>query len=92
MYLLEGVSALTANQYRAALDSNSPVQMIRLGRGDEVKREALRGTARVAEQGGDEYRIAARDVRRFVIANAAAIDLRKVEKFWFIELLAGGTA
>jgi hypothetical protein len=46
-----------------------------------------RGTARTVAQGGDEYWIHRRDVRRFVTENAAAIDIRKVEKFWFIELL-----
>ena len=48
-----------------------------------------RGTARVEAQGGDEWWIRRRDVRRFVVDNAAAIDLRKVEKFWFIDLLGG---
>jgi hypothetical protein len=46
-----------------------------------------RGTARVAEQGGDEYWIHRRAVRKFIIENIAAIDVRKVEKFWFVELL-----
>lgn len=47
-----------------------------------------RGTARVAMQGGDEWSIHYKDVRRFVIENAAVVDIRKVDKFWFIELLA----
>jgi len=51
-----------------------------------------RGTARVAEQGGDEYWIHRRDVKKFVVENAAAVDVRKVEKFWFIELLTQTTS
>ena len=51
-----------------------------------------RGTDRVAAQGGDEWWIHRRNVRAFVIDNVAAIDIRKVEKFWFVELLAGGAA
>lgn len=46
-----------------------------------------RGTARVEQQGGDEWWIHRKNIRRFVIENAAAIDIRKVEKFWFVELL-----
>lgn len=37
-----------------------------------------------------EYRIRAADVRRFVIDNAAVVDLRKVDRFWFIDMLGGG--
>jgi hypothetical protein len=51
-----------------------------------------RGTERTAAQGGDEYWIDVRDVRRFVIENPHAVDLRKVDKFWFIDLLAIGGA
>jgi hypothetical protein len=43
----------------------------------------------VAANGGDEYWIHRHDVRAFVVANVAAVDLRKVEKFWFVEMLAG---
>lgn len=37
----------------------------------------------------DLYRIHRNSVRRFVSENAGAIDIRRVEKHWFIELLAG---
>ncbi len=47
-----------------------------------------RGTARTDQQGGDEWWVHRKDVRRFVIDNAAAVDVRKVEKSWFIDLLA----
>lgn len=49
-----------------------------------------RGTARTEQQGGDEYWIHRRDVRAFVIENVSVVDLRKVEKFWFVELLVSG--
>lgn len=49
-----------------------------------------RGTARTAAQGGDQWWIHRRAVRQFVVDNAAVVDLRKVDKFWFIDLLAGG--
>lgn len=34
------------------------------------------------------YRIHWADVKAFIIDNAAAVDLRKVDKFWFIDLMA----
>lgn len=37
----------------------------------------------------DIYRIHHKAVRRFVIENAGAIDVRRVDKIWFIDLLAG---
>jgi len=49
---------------------------------------ARRGTERVASQGGDEWWIHRRDIRTFIIENVAAVDIRKVEKFWFVDLLA----
>lgn len=49
-----------------------------------------RGTARTEAQGGDQWWISRRDVRRFIVENAAAVDIRKVDKTWFIDLLAGG--
>lgn len=48
-----------------------------------------RGTARVEVQGGDEWAIKTRDIRRFVTENASVVDLRKVDGVWFIEMLAG---
>lgn len=48
-----------------------------------------RGTERVAAQGGDQWWISRANARRFIIENAAAVDLRKVDRFWFIELLGG---
>lgn len=47
-----------------------------------------RGTDRVAAQGGDQWWIHRRDVARFVVDNVAMVDIRKVEKFWFVDLLA----
>lgn len=37
----------------------------------------------------DLYRIHRNAVRRFAVENAGAIDIRRVEKHWFIEVLAG---
>lgn len=42
--------------------------------------------------GGRNWSVHRRDIRRFVIENVAAIDLRKVEKHWFVDLLASREA
>lgn len=46
-----------------------------------------RGTDRTAVQGGDMWSIKRRDVRKFIIENTAAVDIRKVDKHWFVDLL-----
>lgn len=51
-----------------------------------------RGTKRTEAQGGDQWWIHRRAVRAFIIGNAAAVDMRKVDKFWFIELLGRSTS
>lgn len=53
-------------------------------------RAAKRGTARVEAQGGDEWWIHRRDIRAFIIESTAAVDIRKVDKFWFVEILVNG--
>lgn len=48
-----------------------------------------RGTERTAEQGGDMWSISRRSLRTWIAENAAHVDLRKVDKFWFIDLMSG---
>ncbi len=48
-----------------------------------------RGTQRTESQGGDEWFIKDKDIRKFIIENIGIIDLRKVDKFWFVDILAG---
>lgn len=47
-----------------------------------------RGTNRLEIQGGDMWWIHEKDIRRFIVENIALIDIRKVDKFWFVDLLA----
>lgn len=52
-----------------------------------------RGTKRLPQQGGDVWDIEAGELRAFVIDNLARLDIRKVDKFAFVDLLVGdGTA
>jgi hypothetical protein len=50
-----------------------------------------RGTRRTPQQGGDEWKIARRDVRKFIIAQLERIDFRKLDKYWLVELLTDPT-
>ncbi|MBV9762490.1 MAG: hypothetical protein JO340_18160 [Acidobacteriaceae bacterium] len=49
-----------------------------------------RGTDRTQSQGGDTWWISDRAVKRFVFRAPEEIDLARVEKIWFLDLLTGG--
>lgn len=46
-----------------------------------------RGTARTEKQGGDMWWIKEKDIKTFIIENIIIIDIRKVDKFWFVDML-----
>jgi hypothetical protein len=85
------LSAVDDNRYTACLlarefgvDAKTVLGWINKG----WLKATRRGTGRVENQGGDMWWIKRRDIRSFVVENAAHIDLRKVDKVWFIDLLA----
>ena len=47
-----------------------------------------RGTNRTEAQRGDHWYIKDRWIRDFIIDNVAVIDMRKVDKYWLVDLLA----
>ena len=49
-----------------------------------------RGTERTARQGGDAWFIRLEDARAFLFAHPDEWDLRKVEKWWFLDLVTDG--
>lgn len=51
-------------------------------------RAERRGTLRTEIQGGDFYYIKNKDIRRYIISWLGEIDIRKVDKYWFVNLLA----
>jgi hypothetical protein len=53
-------------------------------------RATRRGTDRKESQGGDSYWITHNAVRDFVLRYPDEIELAKVEKFWFLDLVSGG--
>ena len=44
---------------------------------------------RTPQQGGNAWLIKDKDVRDFIVNNVNLIDLRKVDKYWFVGLLTG---
>ena len=48
-----------------------------------------RGTARVEEQGGDQWWINRRNIKEFVKTSVQVIDFRKLDKVWLVDLLTG---
>lgn len=54
-----------------------------------IKKGWLKARTRGSDHPNDAYQIHHNAVRRFVAENAGAVDIRRVDKFWFIDLLAG---
>lgn len=58
-----------------------------------IEREGLRsdrrGTARKPVQGGDEHTIRDKDLLAWIRSHPQLVDLRKVDRFWFLELVLG---
>jgi len=52
-------------------------------------KDGRKGTLRIPVQGGDMHHFEAENLRDFVINYWGEIDLRRVEKFYFIQLVAG---
>lgn len=47
-----------------------------------------RGTARNERQGGDHWYILDQNIRKYILNHLYEIDIRKVDKYWFVDLLA----
>jgi hypothetical protein len=75
----------SANQVAILMgvDSKTITRWIRVGMLNARKR----GTERTEVQGGDEWEVTLADVRIFVVGNPNSVDLRKVDRLWFIEML-----
>ncbi|RJQ49794.1 MAG: hypothetical protein C4538_01510 [Nitrospiraceae bacterium] len=79
---LDGVSACLCAEF-LGVDLHWVLNHINLG---SLKAEVVRRDT----EGKANYYIKEKDLRKFIIANPDLIDLRKVEKYYFIELVANG--
>ena len=80
---LEGMSA-TALSECFGVDVHFITRAIAAGR---LKAER-RGTGRIKAQGGDMWYIRRKDIRAYILAWLPEIDIRKVDKYWFCDLIA----
>jgi len=79
---LEGVSASLCAEF-LGVDLHWVLNYIRQGL---LKSEIIRRDS----EGKANYYIREKDLRRFIVNNPDLVDLRKVEKYYFIELVANG--
>jgi hypothetical protein len=79
---LKGMSACLCAEF-LGVDLHWVLNHINLG---SLKAEVIR----CDREGKVNYHIREKDLRKFIIYNPDLIDLRKVEKYYFIELIANG--
>lgn len=65
------------------VDSHFVTRAIKTGRLRAMKR----GTSRTKQQGGDIWYIKDKNIRKYIIENVHEIDIRKVDKYWFVDIL-----
>jgi hypothetical protein len=82
---LDGYSAHSLSK-AFGVDSHKVVLWIRR----KMLRATRRGTDRTGAQGGDSYWITHNAVREFVYRYPDEIDLSRVEKLWFLDLVSAG--
>jgi DNA-directed RNA polymerase specialized sigma24 family protein len=82
---LDGYTARALSE-AFGIDVHMVMRWIRLGQLKAMRR----GTERREAQGGDMWWIANSDVKKFVVTFPEQVDLAKVEKFWFMDLLTDG--
>ena len=80
---LEGMSSRSL-ALCLGVDSHFVTRAIKAGR---LKAER-RGTKRTEVQGGDIFYIKRKDIRAYILNWLNEIDIRKVEKWWFVDLLS----
>lgn len=85
---LAGIYSATSAAKLLGVDAKTVCRWIQL----EGLPATKAGTERTLAQGGDEYRVKAKDLRRWIGEHARLIDVRKVARDWFIDLLLGKAA
>lgn len=88
MRMLQNIDGMTACQLAICLgeDGHFVTRAIRLGQLKAQRRQ----TERTPQQGGDTFLIRESKIREFILSNLNMIDLRKVDKYWFVDLLTKG--
>ena len=86
MHYLQNLNGQSANSLAQCLGMtpNTVIRHIKAGR--------LKATKRGTERPDDMWHIKDSSIRKFIINNVDDIDLRKVDKYWFIDLLTNNLA
>jgi hypothetical protein len=84
----QNLNGYSANSLADALGVDVHKILLWIRRG--LLKAERRGTARIDSQGGDTWWIADRAVRKFIFQAPEEIDLARVEKIWFLDLITGG--
>lgn len=87
MRFLQNLNGQTAHSLAMCLgeDVHFVLRAIRTG----LLKASKRIQNRTPQQGGNMWLIKDKDIREFIIENVNMIDLRKVDKFWFVGILTG---
>jgi len=54
-----------------------------------IEKGLLKASKKGTKRENDEWHIEDRHIRQFIVENVGIIDIRKVDKVWFVELLTG---
>lgn len=85
--LLSNLPGQTANSLAMCLGEDVHFVLKAINDGElKAKRREMN---RTEQQGGNFYYITDSNVRDFIINNIHKIDLRKVDKYWFVDVLTG---
>lgn len=85
MRLMKNLEGYTGKQVAEGLgmESHCITRWVREG----LLRVKRRETKRTEIQGGDIYYIKEKDIKEFIMENIGLIDIRKVDKFWFVDVM-----
>lgn len=83
--LLSNLDGYSATQLSECLgiDAKSVTRLIQQNK----LRAEKRGTARTEKQGGDAWWIKPRYIRNYLMDYIGEIDMRKIDRFWFVDML-----
>jgi hypothetical protein len=88
MRFLQNLNGQSARSFAMCLgeDEHFVTRAISLG----LLRASRRDLGRTPQQGGNPYLIKDSAAREFIRENVHMIDFRKIDKYWLVDLLAGG--
>lgn len=86
MHMLQNLDGHSATDVAACfgVETHCIIRALKAGRLHAVRR----GTARTGVQGGDQWYILDKDIKTYILNHLHDIDIRKVDKYWFVDMIA----